>query len=116
MDLSKYTKKQTVMGKEMSYFDLKEWDTIKTFRNTNHNTDSLVKDADGNLWYYHFHEEMSFSGPDIINELWFKVPSAEFAEENWNKDIFFWRSQGFLTLHVGPGGANITVMNYSEKI
>lgn len=101
MDMSKYERKQMVLGKEMSYLDLKAWEVVKTYEDTNHDTNALVKDPDGGLWYYNFHEEMGFPD-DVIVETWVSVPNEEFADENWHKNIFFWKSINRRFITVGP--------------
>lgn len=75
-----------LFGGLRSYNDLKNFQTIKEFKNTNHDTRSLVKSTDGKLFLYDFHEEMGFPN-DTIYEHFFLLEHEQQAYEHVDKHI-----------------------------
>lgn len=66
MDYSKLEIKQDMFGKALSYMDLKAFEVVENFVDTSHDTRSIVKDEEGRLYLYDFHEEMGFPSDEII--------------------------------------------------
>lgn len=100
--------KQVVFGKETTYLDFKTgMKTIEVYRDSSHDTRALKQDEDGQLWLYDFHEEMNFSGPDMIYEHFFKVDSAEQAEKYKDKHLMALKIDLRPFAYIGPGSSKI---------
>lgn len=84
--MSDLSKLHSIWGEELSYLDMKSFETVKTYRDTNHDTRSLVKFPDGKLFLYDFHEEMGFPN-DTIYEYLFVVKDELEADTLANKHI-----------------------------
>ncbi|GAB6443390.1 hypothetical protein bcgnr5369_08580 [Bacillus cereus] len=100
-------------GMELNYWMLKDFTTLKTYVNTSHDTRSLVQDDKGNLYLYVFHEEMSFSGPDVMTEFFFLVKNEEEAGEKATESAFSLRSE-FDYIHI-PYDWDISVREHTTK-
>jgi hypothetical protein len=89
----------TFKGKTMNYFDLKKFETVKTYIDTDKYERKLKKDEDGNLYLFEYTEEMGFPD-DKMDETFVPVESEEESDRlNMSRDITSGRSY----IYVGPG-------------
>jgi hypothetical protein len=101
MSEQKRQAKYELFGELRSYNDLKSFETIKEFKNTNHDTRSLVKSTNGKLFLYDFHEEMGFPN-DTIFEHFFLLENEQQAYEHANKHIIELKSIFADYIYIAP--------------
>jgi hypothetical protein len=108
MDLSKLEAKHNIFGEELSYWDLKKFQTIEKFKDTSHDTRSLVQDHNGQFYLYDFHEEMGFPD-DVIHEHYFLLENAEQGREHADDDMITLKSTFGKFIWIGPQYTVVTV-------
>lgn len=99
--MSEQSTKHNIWGESLSYDELKSFETVKTYRDTNRDTRSLVRFPDGRLFLYDFHEEMGFPH-DRIDEYLFLVKDELEADSIANKHIIEIKGELKKWVHMPP--------------
>lgn len=81
-------------GKTLIVGKIREWKSIKVYKQSSHLDRVLVQDEDGNLYLYEFYEKVNFDRDDeIINT--YVLVKDEAEADKLDKEQFIFRKDSF---------------------